>query len=1141
MNIFNDLRQSRTALYNSFRSLGITPRLPTGATGRGNLTGITADSFFQQTPMSYGDAANIYGSKEEFMENFGRFQKEFQAMLGDRTNIAYGRSGDVRMMKTLGIMDFSVFTQEARQIIEDRFMNNVLKVNELIQRQGLPGSSLPSANLYRSLFKFRTISSSSEGFHPAQVLLNTINFFHDPSKEGLSSLKAGSKIVDPSRLQQLVTPFSSMGIEAGQKVVTLDVETTGVFRGSQARSFGAAEMVMTAEGLGDVRTLGDVGFAYASPQMAGMTAQLNGETLKMSEFISRIEGTGAPKTNPEDFLKSADDFLKRVMEADVVAGHNIGFDLGKIFTTIQETEGFEKHSIVKTMDEFHSRVAQNKIKVLDTAEVARSYLLDQFEQSIARVPGLDVDARTASFVQTLFSQENLATLKVGGKATYAGVTDIASNTNLFELLESKGLAGQLFDAITGGSHIAETDTILQSHIMRYIQTGELRLRGIGNADGSVIEATEFGEFARRKIQKSAALTPTTNIADVSHLTKTVRDYVSTERGMQGVILNLGTSDIEMLTGTSAERGVLRFAGDRFQVMLPGVDDFLDVDTGQAQSYIQDVIRRSQLSAAEDPLSISVRIGAGSETRTINRAANQIVSLGVSYGTQSKLKEMEAIDTTIRSTLSAGIPTAEKDAKILESLGSMYQKFGTTLTDKDRSAAFMGKMPQGVPFQTGVNEYDMSTAGNVARIFAEAGDPMAFLDVRSRAFSTILASGTAGFGEAVGETLVRQGVFEAADITANARLAAEGGVSYFSTSTTANMFRNISATSTVTDAAQMSAQMSARRMQVPTQVFREALTGIAEDVNNIGNITLSQMNIQDETKKMLKLVYNPLDDLGSDKSRSLAERLFNIMSDENEIARLMKTDINDLHESVTKTVSQLGALRSQMGNDDIIDIIHESIRTNGLIFAETRVDNSVIEMLAKNGFDFQNDVTINNMRGRVVATGVDQLDNAAVIVSGFADRDTLLIQGAEEQFINASREKIEYTKSVSRVISENKRDVARKIRKSMIFTGENKLLEAYEKVRPKFGLAGIALAAAGTGYYLAKRNREMDLYNETLEAQPYEIGTNFAEDDSARARFVESSTLRKDPLLTAGVVGNLDRSKIGHHQMGSRKYDHLFGG
>jgi hypothetical protein len=40
---------------------------------------------------------------------------------------------------------------------------------------------------------------------------------------------------------------------------------------------------------------------------------------------------------------------------------------------------------------------------------------------------------------------------------------------------------------------------------------------------------------------------------------------------------------------------------------------------------------------------------------------------------------------------------------------------------------------------------------------------------------------------------------------------------------------------------------------------------------------------------------------------------------------------------------------------------------------------------------------------------------------------------------------------------------------------------------------------------------------------------------------QQSSFRRDPLTTAGVVGNLDRNKIGHYKMGAQKNAHLFGG
>jgi hypothetical protein len=108
-------------------------------------------------------------------------------------------------------------------------------------------------------------------------------------------------------------------------------------------------------------------------------------------------------------------------------------------------------------------------------------------------------------------------------------------------------------------------------------------------------------------------------------------------------------------------------------------------------------------------------------------------------------------------------------------------------------------------------------------------------------------------------------------------------------------------------------------------------------------------------------------------------------------------------------------------------------------------------------------------------------------------------------------------------------------------GENKLLNAFDAVRPKAGLIGIGVAAATAGYYMNKRRQEVSLYNETLEAQPYEKSRNTYQQNRSAAQFVDVSSTRYDPLNTAGTVGNLDRSKIGHTHMGNRKNDHLFRG
>jgi len=99
-----------------------------------------------------------------------------------------------------------------------------------------------------------------------------------------------------------------------------------------------------------------------------------------------------------------------------------------------------------------------------------------------------------------------------------------------------------------------------------------------------------------------------------------------------------------------------------------------------------------------------------------------------------------------------------------------------------------------------------------------------------------------------------------------------------------------------------------------------------------------------------------------------------------------------------------------------------------------------------------------------------------------------------------------------------------------------------------GVAGIALGA----YYLFNRSREQAHYNEVLSHQGYE-DPNFYENykrgmgeqaphDYERQHMESLGSKREmDAMVTAGIVGRLDREKIGHHAMGSNKNDHLFGG
>jgi hypothetical protein len=121
------------------------------------------------------------------------------------------------------------------------------------------------------------------------------------------------------------------------------------------------------------------------------------------------------------------------------------------------------------------------------------------------------------------------------------------------------------------------------------------------------------------------------------------------------------------------------------------------------------------------------------------------------------------------------------------------------------------------------------------------------------------------------------------------------------------------------------------------------------------------------------------------------------------------------------------------------------------------------------------------------------------------------------------------------------DTARKNLKSgRKQTSVSTAVEMYHAYKGKAGIAALGLTALVGGYYMTKRYKENQLYNETVEQQPYENSRQI-DQGLGYARAVSSqSSYRRDPLVTAGVVGNLDRRKIGHTQMGNNKYNHLYG-
>ena len=201
-------------------------------------------------------------------------------------------------------------------------------------------------------------------------------------------------------------------------------------------------------------------------------------------------------------------------------------------------------------------------------------------------------------------------------------------------------------------------------------------------------------------------------------------------------------------------------------------------------------------------------------------------------------------------------------------------------------------------------------------------------------------------------------------------------------------------------------------------------------------------------------------------------------------------------------------------------------------------SAVANLLDQMGFD----VDSKGPRLRTAVFGVDQADDFIFTTASMVDSGDTFAQHADEILENtrltrdmASRMlDSDLDPNITRAVTLGKGDPTRANR---IYS----FLEANMPHMPRrLGYAGAAIA----GYYLFNKVRGRSEINETMAPQEYERHDFY---ERYRAEMGEELPQgygirpSEHALATAGLVGNLDKEKLGHHRMGPGKHGHLFGG
>lgn len=926
---------------------------------------------------------------------------------------------------------------------------------------------------------------------------------------------------------------------AGKSIKMFDVETSGIFRNSQIVQMATADI--TSGG----RISAGLNVSFKSPQLGGL---MYGEGKAFSDLFSSGSILSA-ENGGKEFLDESTKFINNLLDSkSVLAGHNINFDIQKLTGTMKQMGAYSSHSDAKlAVERLHSSIESGETIVLDTLEYNRAYINDLVNKAVdeefARTGAQRTDSEVARLHrQFMYSPETMADIRIGGGAAYSSVEAISLNTDLTARIVRDAQRGDesaklLLEKMQRGSHLADTDTLLQSFILRYTTTSDANERlqlarpggGRSSAVYQALSADEklIADNMSKKIYRSAANVPTKNIADVQHLSEATFNYLLTDEGAKRVTLFADDST----------KGYIRYDTTQAKFMQYSPSETTDY-LGSVDS-VKEIVRRARAGDAN--------------------AINSIANFGITYGQESRIQEIRKITQAVGE---AGSGEMTKES-ILGSIGKVYKNFSSPPTLYEAVRISSSGKSANAPFTIGfgannLDEYltkvlDVATSTNRANL------PYEFLDEKSRIFSTIMAESTHENAENARLNIInklnQEGISEEVRASLQAQLNtlsyssymdifSETGLSHFEIQKEAYLGLR-----TQSDEIAGSTIEFGSRVFLPTEVLQNVLdadavkSAIGEGAMQRGKVSLSVLKNR-ENENVINLFWQLDSTAKSTDYEAIARQL---VDDALSAHSLRETDTAiEQGVSVKRALENMGAEfqaamdLTKKDKDYLIKTLAQNIEEGGIGYAYQGGERAerTVQSLLRAGWDLINDRLISERASHIDVVG------DFVRVSAFADDTALGVAGASGKMQEANARVVDALNEAANILEDTGSvSQARKLMtRSRLGAGENAALNFLINNKKTIYGTGLGILAAGAGYYMYGKYKENQIYNETLEQQPTTIKPSNADMMEYTMQSQSGfSSYRRDPLVTAGVVGNLDRNKIGHYNMSSKKHSHLFGG
>lgn len=298
-----------------------------------------------------------------------------------------------------------------------------------------------------------------------------------------------------------------------------------------------------------------------------------------------------------------------------------------------------------------------------------------------------------------------------------------------------------------------------------------------------------------------------------------------------------------------------------------------------------------------------------------------------------------------------------------------------------------------------------------------------------------------------------------------------------------------------------------------------------------------------------------------QSKILAESLFDAMNsylaDTDTTDEAIDAATGDSRDALNQA-KRAKAHFSAKSRTEAIEELTEKIHTSGLGFARQAGDVAqaymdVLERTGNMAGEGSDEALQPGLTARIVGKTNAAGGTGAFVISQFEDsKASGLARGLsqEQEAVRAVQSDVK-AKEIAGVISDHL-DENKSLRAAILEETESlkygsditaraaKARAMYNKYKKPAGLAGLGVTAAGLGYYMYQRIKEDDQYDQVIDPMPTDPA-KAPRQDIYREDFMSGQkfSVTADPLATAGIVGNLDRNKIGHTNMSSNKYDYLY--